>query len=149
MLSHQKSEFEKTIKIRKDHFSLPVTFIYKLEKIIEKSSKESFVSIIFYSKDGRKIKMRLNEELSNEYERLMMILEKCIFIEIKENFFAYENYKTYYTLEENYKGWNLYNIEKEFKRQGIEIKPLLEHDQKLNFLVLFQKFFKNIAKVSI
>lgn len=144
MLSPQKNDFEKTIMIRSDHFSLPVTFIYKLEKGIEKNSKESTVFITFYSKDGRKIKMKLSEELSSEYERLMMILEKCIFVEVKENYFAYEIFKTYYLLEETYRGWKIFSPEKEFKRQGIEIKPLLEKDQKLNFLVQFIAFEKNV-----
>jgi len=134
-LPQQKTEFEKTIRVRKDHFSLPVTFIYRLDKHIEKNQKDILVFLTFYSKDGRKIKMRLSEELSNEYDRLLMILEKCIFIENKENYFAFELFKNYYVLEERFKGWKLYNPEKEFRRQGIEVKPLLEKDQKLNFMV--------------
>lgn len=138
-LSKEKSEFEKSIRIRKDHFSLPVTFIYKMDKHIEKNQKENLIFLTFFSKDGRKIKIRLNEDLSNEYERLIMILEKCIFIENKENYFAFELFKNYYPLEETYKGWKIYSPEQEFKRQGVEIKPLLEKDQKLNYMVRLRK----------
>jgi len=121
------------MRIRKDHFSLPVTFVSKMEK----HQKDTLVFLTFISKDGRKIKIRLNEDLSSEYERIVMILEKCIFIENKENYFAFELFKLYYVLEETFKGWRIYNPEKEFKRQGIEIKPLLEKDQKLNYMVKF------------
>ena len=136
-LSKQQSEFEKTVRIRKDHFNLPVTFISKMEKHIEKNQKESMVTLTFISKDGRKIKMKLNEDLSTEYDRIALILEKCIFIENKENFFAMELFKLYYPLEETFKGWKIYGPEAEFKRQGIDIKPLLEKDQKLNYMVFF------------
>lgn len=105
-----------------------------MEKLVSKDNNSEIVSLIFHCKDGRKLKMRLGEEVSSETKKLIYILEKCIFLE-KEQFFAYEAYKNFHYLDKKYKGWNIYDPIKEFERQGAEIKPLFENERKDNYMV--------------
>lgn len=101
---------------------------------MEKENSNEGVIIDFVSKDCRKIKFRLAEEVSSETKKLLLILEKCIFIE-KSQYFAYEAFKQYYFLELKYKGWKIYDISREFERQKIEINPILEEKRKQNKIV--------------
>lgn len=80
------------------------------------------VYIDIYSKDGRIIKLKIPEKQYNESSTLLSYLNVYAFPEKKQQFFAFEFGKYNRELEEKYQGWKIYDIEKEFRRQGIDLE---------------------------
>ena len=106
--------------LRDDYFMIPLSFVYKIKK--DKDSKYNNTSLIeIYSKDGRRFICKLIEKCSGDGLNYVLCLQGYIFnYNQGPNFyFAYEFYKYNRTLEETYKGWKIYDIKREFEREGL------------------------------
>lgn len=117
--------FFRKYPIKKDYMSIPMSFIYKLERSLDK--KDPVISFIdIYSKDGRTIRLRFKE--GTESSATLQYLQIYSFPEKKDYFFAFDHFKAERELEEKYQGWKIYDIEKEFKRQGVDFISLQNND---------------------
>ena len=95
---------------------------------MDKSSSEKKINntyiIDILVKDGRGFKFKFVEKVQNEGHQLFQSLQLSAFPERKEVLFAFEYGKFASFLETTNKGWRLYNIFEEFKRQGLDVAPL-------------------------
>lgn len=117
-------DINKKKHLKPDYFSIPLGFISKYEKISDKKNI-NLVTLDLYSKDGRIFKFRITTGFSAETNQFLQYLPLYFFPEKKEYFFAYE-FGKYSELEKKYNGWKVYDIEEEFRRQGIDFEPLNE-----------------------
>jgi hypothetical protein len=90
------------------------------ERIPDKKNPQ-IVLMEITSKDGRDFKFQFQNEYLDKSERVQIHVMKHIFSEYKKDLFAFEYGKHDWALEEKHRGWDLYNIYNEFKRQGIDI----------------------------
>lgn len=81
----------------------------------------SIAYIDIFSKDGRSFRIGFT---SFEVDRILVVLNTYATIDRKEYFFAYDYFKFEKALEEKYNGWKLYDVFKEFTRQGIDAEPI-------------------------
>lgn len=136
--------FFRRYPLRKDYMSIPMSFIYKLERSLDKRDPViSFIDI--YSKDGRTIRLRFKE--GTESSATLQYLQIYSFPDKKDYFFAFDHYKAARELEEKYQGWKIYDIEKEFKRQGVDFIPLQNNENITNarFRIIENKGFRLCA----
>jgi len=106
---------------------MPLGFVNKVEKNTDRKNP-NLTYVDLYSKDGRIFKLRMTGGV-HEPISVVQYLNLYAFPEKKEYFFAFDFAKTEFgkSLEEKYKGWKIYDIEAEFRRQGIDFEPLSDN----------------------
>jgi uncharacterized protein Veg len=77
-------------------------------------------------KDGRKFKLRISSE--NGWKRVYEKIGEFAFVTSKSHFFAFRHFEFNKEFEEKFKGWRLFDLEKEYARMGL--KPM-EHTEDL------------------
>jgi len=105
------------------YFQLPHGLISKIERNTDKKNFE-LVYLDIHSKDGRMFKFRITEKYSSESNPFIQLLYVFAFPDKKTDLFAFEYGKAGKNLEENYGGWKIYDIEREFHRQGIDFADI-------------------------
>ena len=110
--------------LQRDYFHIPLGFFLKAEKKTE-SKNASTTHIDVYSKDGRSFRFKFS---SREVDRIFQVLQAYSSVERKEDHFAFEYFKHAKALEEQYRGWKIYSIAKEFERQGLQAEPIGQDD---------------------
>jgi len=118
-----------------------MAFVTRSEKHHDKA--QSCVYIDIQSKEGQLYRYRVNELFTEEVDALMNYVDIFAFPYQKQNFFAFEYGKNDTKLEEKYEGWKIYDIEKEFKRQGVLFKSLAD-SQHANSPTTPHKFKKGV-----
>lgn len=68
-------------------------------------------------KDGRKYKFRINSEAA--WKKIYDRIEMFAFIKSKKHFFAFRHFQHNQKLEQEFKGWKLFDPLTEFKRMGL------------------------------
>ena len=111
--------------LKSSYFNIPLGFVSRFENSIEKRGPE-VVYLDIYSKDGRIFKFRIDDKYAKECNTLRQYINILAFPDKMEYFFAFEHAKFNRAMEEQYQGWKIYDIEKEFHRQGIEFHPLTD-----------------------
>ena len=127
--------------LREKYLQVPMAFVTKSEKHHDKAS--SCVYLDIQSKEGQLYRYRVNELFTEEVVALMNYIDIFAFPYQKQNFFAFEHGKNDMKLEEKYEGWKIYDIEKEFKRQGVVFKSLAD-SQHANSPTTPHKFKKGV-----
>ncbi|CAD8210241.1 unnamed protein product [Paramecium pentaurelia] len=116
---------------RKDYFYIPYTLMIKVEKTMDRKQNDAnFIEIS--CKDGRWFKYRFLKEQNDDCNSIFNVINKNAFTLNKQTLFAFTFYKEYSNLENDYQGWKIFNIEKDFERMGINI--LQENSQNQNGL---------------
>ncbi len=105
------------------YMQLPHGLISKIERNTDKKNLE-LVYLDIYSKDGRLFKFKIPEKYSSESNPFIQLLFIFAFPDRKNDLFAFEYGKAGKNLEENYGGWKIYDIEREFHRQGIDFADI-------------------------
>ena len=93
----------------------------KVEKLHKYVTNEGHYKLLIGLKDGRLFKFRINTE--QMWKKIYDLIEKFAFVRIKKHFFAFKHYEHNKDLEFHYKGWETYDIAKEFKRMGVDLMP--------------------------
>ncbi|KAL4485828.1 hypothetical protein ABPG72_012368 [Tetrahymena utriculariae] len=108
---------------RKDFQLIPLGFIHKLERSVEKKGLQySYIEII--CKDGRNYKFRYQPECQNQSFEMQIKIHATAFPEDVRRLFSY-SYSIYdRQLEDQFQGWQLLDIKAEFERQGVIIQPV-------------------------
>ncbi|KAL4466037.1 hypothetical protein ABPG74_004274 [Tetrahymena malaccensis] len=108
---------------RKDQQLIPLGFIHKLERSVEKKGLQySYIDII--CKDGRNYKFRYQPECQNQSFEMQIKIHAIAFPEDVRRLFSY-SYSIYdRQLEDQFQGWQLLDIKAEFERQGVIIQPV-------------------------
>jgi len=104
--------------LRSDYFSLPLMLINTFKKTSDKKSPLSNILDIA-TKCGRKFKLGFAFEDTMESIKILETLEKIIPPPKIFNNFAFVFHCAYPKYELEYKGWKIFDTDKEFKRQGI------------------------------
>lgn len=76
-------------------------------------------------KDGRKYKFRINSEAA--WKKIYDRIEMFAFIKSKKHFFAFRHFQHNQKLEQEFKGWKLFDPLTEFKRMGL--RPIQPTDE--------------------
>lgn len=106
-------------KLQPDYFQVPLGLFLSADKKNDRQNPSvSYVDV--YCKDGRSFKIKFN---ASEADRIQQVLQAYSAIERKDDYFAFEFFKFERELEEKYKGWQVFDIFREFQRQGIEAEP--------------------------
>jgi hypothetical protein len=100
--------------LQKDYFDLPIFLISRLEKTIDKINPHLFILEVF-TKDNRQIRL----VMANENKKLFGLLANSVNSKDINSYFqmAYK-YREYHPV--NYDGWAVYDLIKEFQRQGVD-----------------------------
>ena len=104
--------------LRSDYFSLPLMLINTFKKTSDKKSPLSNILNIV-TKCGRKFKLGFAFEDTMESIKLVETLEKLIPPPKIFTNFAFVFHSAYPKYELEHKGWKIYDIDKEYKRQGV------------------------------
>lgn len=105
---------------RRDALSIPLQFLSRIERNIDK--KQNDIQIIdIFSKDGRFLKLKFLRSQNQDSMDVFAILQKTVFSDLKDTLFAFAHFQP--DFESKWDGWNIYNTEQEFQRQGIHIAP--------------------------
>ncbi|CAD8126527.1 unnamed protein product [Paramecium sonneborni] len=123
---------------KKDYFEVPYTFLIKVERTIDKKQNDSN-QIEISSKDGRQFKYRFQREQSEDCSCLFNVINKNAFTLQKTTLFAFTYYREMQSLENDYQGWKIYNMERDFERMGIIIQ---QENQQQQLIGLF-KYLNN------
>ncbi|CAD8121242.1 unnamed protein product [Paramecium sonneborni] len=116
---------------RKDYFHIPYTLLIKVEKTMDRKQNDAnFIEIS--CKDGRGFKYKFLKEQNDDCNSIFNVINKNAFTLNKSTLFAFTFYKEQSQLENDFQGWKIYNIEKDFERMGINI--LQENSQIQNGL---------------
>ena len=105
------------IKIRDDTFSIPFAIIHKLEKKIEKKGPSQ---LEIYVKDGRKFKLLFQSADFSIFQKYIAMIENILNLSCPDEYFANLLFEKDPALELTHSGWFAYDMEAEFKRQGID-----------------------------
>lgn len=116
---------------------MPLGFISKIEKYNDRKILDQLY-IDIYGKDGRVIKLKISEKDNSAGKKLLACLSVYAFPDNKQHLFAFEYAKHNKDLEEKYQGWKVYDIEKEFLRQGVNFENPLEPNPASNIKVYFE-----------
>ncbi|EAR87507.2 myotubularin-related protein (macronuclear) [Tetrahymena thermophila SB210] len=108
---------------RKDFQLIPLGFIHKLERSVEKKGLQySYIDIT--CKDGRNYRFRYQPECQNQSFEMQIKIHATAFPEDVRRLFSY-SYSIYdRQLEDQFQGWQLLDIKAEFERQGVIIQPV-------------------------
>ena len=117
--------------LKEAYFSVPLAFINKLERTNDKKSPD-MTYLDIYSKDGRIFKATLSEKSHYDSISFFQYLNAGVFPDKKDSLFAFEYGKANKELEEKHRGWRVYDVEKEFLRQGADFRPSYEKDNGSN-----------------
>lgn len=101
------------------HFALG-----KIDKLHKYTNKENHHKLLIGLKDGRVFKFKINSE--GIWKKIYDHIEVFAFVKVKEQFFAFRHFQSNSSLEENFRGWQTYDVVKEFMRFGIELMPHTE-----------------------
>jgi len=121
-----------------------MAFVTRTERHHDKG--QSCIYIDVHTKEGQLYRYRVNEMFNEELGAVLNYVDIFAFPYQKQNSFAFEYGKADFKLEEKYNGWKIYDIEKEFKRQGVLFKSLADSQSvnsplpshKLKKIVIFQ-----------
>jgi len=105
-------------QLRSDYFSIPLMLINKFHS---KNDKKKALSntLNISTKCGRKFKLSFSYEDSIEANKLSETLERFIPPQKLFTNFAFAFHSRYPDFEEKYKGWQLFNLDNEYQRQGV------------------------------
>lgn len=150
MFKPADDNFFKRYPLKKDYLKIPLGFLHKIERNSDKKNLD-IIYLDVHSKDGRVLRLRIVERGQNESNNIVTYSQIYGFPDKKEYFFAFEYSKERAAreLEDKYKGWKLYDIEKEFKRQGIDFTPLEGNPEgstvKNRFRTMDNRYFRACA----
>ncbi|CAD8198994.1 unnamed protein product [Paramecium octaurelia] len=113
---------------RKDYFQIPYTFLIKVDRSIDKKQNDSNI-LELSSKDGRQLRYRFQREQSDDCACLFNLINKNAYTLQKTTLFAFTFYKEMQNLENEFQGWKIYNIEKDFERMGVLIQQESQQQQ--------------------
>lgn len=97
----------------------------KIDKLHKYTNKENHFKLLIGLKDGRIFKFRINTETM--WKKIYDYVEAFAFVKVKRQFFAFRHYEHNSKLEETFRGWQIYNLMREFNRFGIELMPHTEN----------------------
>jgi myotubularin-related protein 1/2 len=133
--------------LKKDFFSIPHTMIAKIEKHDDKKS-HTHGAIDITVKDGRKFRIVFPGEDGSHHNTTANrhpheFIEKYYGDMSIARTYAYMIYMKFSVLELKYKGWSLYNFDKEYQRQGVKLKDINDHSPKNAEDIAYFKKVKN------
>ncbi|CAD8211315.1 unnamed protein product [Paramecium pentaurelia] len=116
------------MEFKKDYFQIPYTFLIKVDRTIDKKQNDSNL-IEISSKDGRQFRYRFQRDQSDDCACLFNLINKNAYTLQKTTLFAFTYYKEMQNLENEFQGWKIYNIEKDFERMGIIVQQENQQQQ--------------------
>ena len=125
-------------KLRADTFVIPFSLIERVDKYNDKKSSFSN-SIDIATKDGRVIKINFHIEQYSGYLKFSDLIDKVPYATSISEFFALKLFEHDPTLENEFKGWTLYNLDKDFERQGIYFSKPADGEVEVEEEPIYQK----------
>jgi len=150
MFKPADDSFFKRYPLKRDYLKIPLGFLHKIERNSDKKNLD-IIYLDIHSKDGRILRLRIVERGQNESGNIIQYSQIYGFPDKKEYFFAFEYSKESAAreLEDKYQGWKLYDIEREFKRQGIDFTPVAGNPEgvatKNRFRIMDNRYFRACA----
>ncbi len=114
-----RSEFYQSYQLRPEFFQMPIMSIEKFGKYPEK--KTNYLYLDLQTKDIRLFKFRIPSENFKEGERVFSLLEAFL-TKKKKDHTAIDFAQNFKNLDTTYKGWEIYDILKEFAREKADIE---------------------------
>jgi len=116
-------KFLRCLKLRNDFLEIPYMYIETLKRNLDKKVNPPLALFEILTKDYREIKIKfiMDEELTlKSQEAIYYFLQNSInpsFVEL----YALQFAKTLKKLDFEFKGWELFSLDREFARQGLQI----------------------------
>jgi hypothetical protein len=121
--------------LESDYFDVPIFLMSRLEKTVDKNNPHIFILEIF-TKDNRQIRL----VMANENKKLFGLLATCVNSkEINSYFQIAYKYREYHPV--NNDGWTVYDLIKEFHRQGVDFTNKMSYESKFRLSFVNEKDF--------
>lgn len=114
-----RTEFYQSYQLRAEFFQMPIMSIEKVGKYPEK--KTNYLYLDLQTKDMRVFKFRIPSENFKEGEKVFSLLDSFLTKKKKEHT-ALDFARYFKNLDLTYKGWEIYDIFREFEREKAEIQ---------------------------
>lgn len=113
-----RNEFYQSYQVRPDYFQMPIMFIDKFGKYPEKKTNVLYIDLV--TKDLRIFKFRVPSESFKDGEKVFFMLENFLTKKKKEHT-AIDYAQNYKQIDQEFKGWKIYDIVNEFNRENADI----------------------------
>lgn len=113
-----RSEFYQSYQVRPEYFQMPIMFIDKFGKYPEKKTNVLYIDLL--TKDLRVFKFKVPSESFKDGEKLFFMLESFLTKKKKEHI-ATDYAPNYKQMDQEFKGWKIYDIIYEFNRENADI----------------------------
>ena len=124
-----KTEFYQSYQLRQEYFQMPIMSIDKIGKYPEK--KTNYLYLDLQTKDMRVFKFLIPSEFFKEGEKVFSLLDAFLNRRKKEHI-AIDFAQNFKSLDTSYKGWEIYDIIKEFDREKADIDTIKKEQENGN-----------------